>query len=272
MYVFSEVATSLLIAYRSNVLQAFAGFTLFLVASVVLAAQFSARHPATVALDVGLSVMRLGLPFLLLFLIQALVSREFERRIYLTSLTYPRARSQWLLSRLLTTFLLLGAFTAVIGGVLAIIVQWVGSGYQQGTPPDLGIPYLITLSLVGLDMLVILAIATLLSVLASSYLFVILGTIGFTLIARSYMPIVQLLQDSGYLVEKIADPQLYQGSLSLLAFFLPDLGSLDVRMISLYGKMNFLPDNIGLLVATASTYVVAFIALAIWRLNRREFH
>ncbi len=133
-------------------------------------------------------------------------------------------------------------------------------------------PYLVTLSMLGLDMLVVLAIAGLLSVMASSFAFVLLGTIGFTLIARSYMSVVQLLQNNSYLVEKIADPQLYQNSLSSLAFFLPDLGSLDVRMISLYGKMSLLPDNLWYLVATALTYSVGLIAIAVWQLNRREFN
>lgn len=272
IYPFKELPIGLRIAFRAGVLQSFVWFALFLGASVLLAAQFSARQPATVALDVGLSVLRLGLPLLLVFLLQELVGREFERRSYLTSLSYPRARSQWLLSRLLTALLLLGALITVAGGGLALLVQWIGSWYQQDTPPDLGLPYVITLSLIGLDTLVVLAIAGLLSVMASTPFFVILGTIGFTLIARSYMPIVQLLQDSGYLVEKIANPQLYQESLSFLAFLLPDLGSLDVRMISLYGKMSFLPENIWFLVAAASTYSIALIALSVWRLNRREFN
>lgn len=272
MYRFRELFIGLRIAFRSGVMQGYIWFALFLLASVFLAAEFSARQPATVALDVGLSVIRLGLPLLLIFSLQELVSREFERRLYLTSLAYPRARSQWLLSRLLTTFLLVVSLIAIMGGGLAITVQWIASGYQQGNPPDLGLPYLITLSLLSLDMLVILAIAALLSVMASSSFFVVLGTIGFTLIARSYMPIVQLLQDSGYLVETIANPQIYQGSLSLLTFLLPDLGSLDVRMITLYGKMSFLPENIWFLIATASTFSIAIIALAVWRLNKREFN
>lgn len=272
MYLFREISIGLLVAFRSGVMQGYIWFTLFLLTSVFLAAEFSGRQPATQALDVGLSVIRLGLPLLIIFTIQELVGREFERRIYLTSLSYPRARGQWLLSRFITCFLLMGLLIILLGGGLAMIVQWVSTGYQQDTPPDLGLPYLITLGLLGLDMLVILAIATLLSVMASSSFLVILGTIGFTLIARSYMYIIQLLQDSGYLVEKIADPQLYKGSLSLLAFLLPDLGSLDVRMISLYGKMSFLPENIWFLIATSLTYSMALIALAVWRLNRREFN
>lgn len=272
MYLFSELPVALRIAVRAGVMSAFVWYAIFLVASVLLAAQFSARQPATVALDVGLSVIRLGLPLLLIFTLHELIGREFERRIYLTSLTYPWPRSQWLLSRLLATFLLMASLIVVMGAGVAIIVQWVSSWYEQSTPPDLGMPYLVTLSLLGLDMLVVLAIAGLLSVMASSFVFVLLGTIGFTLIARSYMSVVQLLQNNGYLVEKIADPQLYQGSLSSLAFLLPDLGSLDVRMISLYGKMSLLPENIWYLVATALTYSIGLIAIAVWQLNRREFN
>ena len=58
-----------------------------LVAAAWLAGQFSPRQPSTVALDVGLSLIRLVVPILALLQIQDLVAREVERRLVLTSLT-----------------------------------------------------------------------------------------------------------------------------------------------------------------------------------------
>lgn len=268
----SEIRVAMKVASRVGILHAFFWFTLFMIACVLLAAGFSARQPATAALDVGISIFRLGIPLLIIFAIQELISREFERRTYLTTFAYPRGRNWWFISRVFATFLIISMVVAVGGWILAEIAGAIGDGYKQGTPPNLGLPYIITLSLLVLDLMVVLAIASVLSVIASSSFLIILGTIGFTLIARSYMPIVALLQDSGYLVENIANPEKYQNSLNLLSFLIPDLDALDVRMITLYGQMSFLPDNLWLHIAQPIVYCVLLLSIAIWKLNRREFN
>lgn len=87
------------IALHSRIVTTALWFLGLLFAAVLLASQFSARQPATVALDVGLSVIRLVLPLFAILLVQELFSREFERKLYLNSFTYPRQRSYWLLGR-----------------------------------------------------------------------------------------------------------------------------------------------------------------------------
>ena len=131
---------------------------------------------------------------------------------------------------------------------------------------------MVTLLFAAVDIAVVLAIATLLAVSTTTPSFVLIGTLGFVLIARSYMPILQLMQGADYLVDKIADPRLYKDSLSLLNFVLPDLGTLDVRMIALYDKMEFLPGHWLLLLGATLAYAVALLSLAVWRLNTREFN
>jgi len=243
-----------------------------LTASVILADQFSARQSATVALDVGLSVIRLALPLLAILLVQELVSREFERKLYLTSFTYPRGRLFWLLGRVAAILLLGIVLLAIMGAILALLTVYAGSDYKQTTPISLGFPYIITLCFIAIDQLVVIAIAILLAVSAATPSFVLVGTIGFILIARSYTPIIELLRSNPYVVSNFADPRIYQDSLGLLAFLLPDLGRLDVRMIALYDKMAFLPPDWPLLLAATLAYVVALLALAVWVLNKREFN
>lgn len=260
------------IAFRSRLYSIALWLIAALLVSTVLAAQFSARQPATVALDVGLSVIRLALPILVILLAQELFSREFERKLYLTSFTYPRARVYWLLGRLIAILLIGTGLLLIMGLLLAILTLYVGKNYSQATPISVGLPYLITLLFIAVDLLVTIAIATLLAVSAATPSFVLLGTIGFILIARSYTPIIELLRNNPNVVSSFSDPRLYQDSLGLLAFLLPDLGRLDVRMIALYDKLPFLPSDWGLLLVATFSYICALIGLAVWVLNKREFN
>ncbi len=84
----NEIVLSLRLAVRARFLTLAGSLLAIVMLLLFMAAQFSARHPATVALDVSLSVIRLGLPLLAILLAQELISREFERRYHLTSLTY----------------------------------------------------------------------------------------------------------------------------------------------------------------------------------------
>lgn len=243
-----------------------------LVAAVILAAQFSARQPATISLDVGLSVIRLALPLLAILLVQELFIREFERKLYLSSFTYPRARVYWLLGRVAAILLVGVGLLLLMGAILAALTLLASHGYKQATPVSLGLPYVITLMFIAIDLLLVIAIATLLAVTARTPSFVLIGTIGFTLIARSYTPIIELLRSNPYVVSSFADPRIYQDSLGLLAFFLPDLGRLDVRMIALYDKMEFMPPEWSLLIGATLAYVAALLGMAVWVLNKREFN
>lgn len=266
----SDIKLALRLAYRARFVALSSYFCIALAVIAAVATQFSARQLATVALDVGLSLIRLGLPVLAVMLVQELMTREIDRKFYLTSLTYPRPRHQWLLGRVLATCLMLFTLLVVMALILAGLVTYVEGTYQQATAVSLGWPYQVTLAFICVDLLVTVAMATFLSMVASTPSFVLIGTLGFLLIARSYMPIIQMLLDNRNLVEKLADPEVYRGSLNLLSYVLPDLGTLDVRMVALYGKVEFLPADWPLLLGSAMTYVVLLLALAAWRLNKRE--
>jgi Cu-processing system permease protein len=269
--VLADLRGSLLLVIRAKFASVAVGLLFALLVVVLVAAEFSARQPATVALDVGLSFVRLVLPIFAILLVQELMAKEFDRRLYLTSFTYPRARSRWLFGRLIAVALCVYCLLLVMALLLAGLAIYASGAYAQATPISLQFPYLVTLFFIAVDLLVVLAIATLMAVTTTTPSFVLIGTVGFVLIARTYMPILQLLQDGDYLVEKIADPKLYKDSLSALNFVLPDLGTLDVRMISLYNKMEFLPGHWAALLFGALAYAAALFSLAVWRLNVRQF-
>ena len=268
MFSHSEFSTSLRLSLRAALLSFALWLALALIASTLLAANFSGRQPATVALDTGLSLLRLALPLLAVLLLQELISREFDRKLYLSSLTYPRPRHHFLLGRVAAIAVLLLGLLLILAAVLAGLTAWIGHGYAQATPPDLGLPYLVTIAFIALDLLVVLAIGTLIAVATTTPSFVLIGTLGFMLVARSYSAIVALLTRDTTLV---TNADSYQSSLSLLGYLLPDLGALDVRMISLYGQWQFLPEDWALRVLATLAYAAALLALAVWTLNRKRF-
>ncbi len=272
MPLLTDLLAGLHLSIRARFASICAWLLITLLVTVMLAGQFSARQPATVALDVGLSVLRFALPLLVILLTQELFIHEFERKLYLHSFTYPRARVWWLLGRVTAIVLMSIGLMLIMGLTLAGLTLLIGSAYEQTTPISLGLPYLSTLFFISIDLLVVIAIASLLAVTATTPSFVLIGTIGFVLIARSYTPIIELLRNSPSVVSSFADPRIYQDSLGLLAFVLPDLGRLDVRMIALYDKMAFLPSDWLMLVTATLAYVAALLGLSVWVLNKREFN
>jgi Cu-processing system permease protein len=152
--------------------------------------------------------------------------------------------------------------------MLALIVVLVGQGYSQLTPVDLGFGYAFVVAFIGLDSLLLTALACLLAVVASTPSFVLIGTLGFMLVARSYGAIVDLLSGDAGLVGNVEG---YRAGLGVLAYLLPDLGALDLRMLALYGKMEFLPTGWPWLLLGSLAYTFTLMALAVWALQRKRF-
>lgn len=268
MLYLSEFLAGIRLASRARYLWLAGCSLLVLALASLLAAQFSGRQPATVALDVGLSVIRLLLPLILVLMIQELLSREFDRRYFLNSLTYPRPRYHLFLGRFFAVAVLVLGLLTVMALLLAFLVWLAGQGYVQGTQVALGYHYLVTIGFLSVDLLLLMALACLLAVIASTPSFVLIGTFGFMLVARSFAAIVDLLARNAAVV---GDAESYRAGVGLLGYLLPDLGALDVRMVALYGKMDFLPGDWFWLLLSSLVYIVALLALAVWALQRKRF-
>ena len=237
--------------------------------AAILAAEFGGRQPATVALDVGLSALKLVMPLFLVFLAQELFSKEFERKFYLVSLSYPVSRLHWFSGRFLALLVTTAVLMTAITLLLAITVEFLSQGYAQPTPVSLGAPLWLTTLFIGVDLVVLLALACFLAVIASTPSFVLIGTLGFMLIARSYSAVLALLASNAGLVD---NAEAYRSSLGLLGYLLPDLGTLDVRMMALYGQMSFLPSDWPFLLGSALLYAMGFLALSVWVLRHKQFN
>ena len=268
MRIMPDIITGITLAFRARYLAFFFWITTFLVAGAVMAAQFSGRQPATVALDLGISIIRIGLPIMAAIILQEILSREFDRKFFLTCLTYPRPRHVFLIGRFIAANILALALLITLGFVLAAVTALISAGYEQSTPPAIGTHYAVTLSFIALDLLATLSIGTLIAVSAATPSFVFVGTIGFTLIARSYSSILELLTLNSTLV---ADAHTYKSSLSLLGYVFPDLAALDVRTIALYGKWEMMPSDWEARVISALAYALGALGLATWALSRKTF-
>lgn len=259
---------ALRLAVKSKYIWMAAGVLAVVLLTSLLAAYFGGRQPVAVALDVGFSTIRLLMPLLIVLLAQELLSREFDKRYYLNSLTYPRGRSRFLLERFAALLLLLLGLLLALGLLQVWVMQLLDRIYPQATPVAMGQPYWVVIVFISLDLFVLASLATLLAVVASTPSFVLIGTFGFMLVARSYGAIVELL---GQNAELVNSAEGYRAGLGVLGYLLPDLGALDVRMLALYGKWEFLPADWPWLLLGNLAYALAMLALAVWALQFKRF-
>lgn len=240
----------------------------FFLGAAFLSSFFSGRQPATVALDVGLSVLRLLLPIVLVMVTQELLSKEFELRYFLSSLAYPSARYKILLGRFFAVVGLTLGLLLVMSLLLVFLVELVGKVYAQATPVALGWNYSMTIGFIGVDLVLLSALACLLAVVASTPSFVLIGTLGFMLVARSFAAVVELLSRDASVVGYV---ESYRTGAGILGYLLPNLGALDIRAVALYGNMDFLPADWPWLLLSSFVYTVGLLAFAIWALQRKRF-
>jgi hypothetical protein len=261
--------------YRSFILVSRNGYTalllisgLLLLSFSIMAALFSGRQPATVSLDVGFSVVRLIVPFIVFFVVQIFFTQEFVRRTYLCTLSYPRSRLTFFMARFFLS-LFFSIFALVfLCLVLGLLSDSLAKNYAQYTPIVLDYRYYLVVLFIAVDTMVLTAVACLLAVLAVTPSFVLIGTFGFMLIARSFAEIVALLDQNAGLVRS-ADT--YSSSLGALGYLLPDLGMLDIRAVAIYGRMEFLPADWPGLLLTCFAYVLGLLGTAVWALQRKRF-
>lgn len=241
---------------------------LALVDLAYLSASFSPRQPMTVALDVGLSGLRIGLVLFAITLVQDLVGREIAQRSVVLTLSYPTNRAAYLVGRYLGVLALTAVAALILGMLLWIAVLLSGLHYEQQFRVQLGLPFVVAILGIWLGVAVVAAftlwIATISTVsmlpLALGAIFAVAGqAIGavFDYVARGADGQVELAARYGSLLD-------------VIRWVLPDLSRLDWRVWPMYGLM---PDASAMALAPlmAIAYALAMIGLAIDAFSRREF-
>lgn len=267
MQMLELIRLGLKVGWRGVGLRVLLPLALVVVIASVLGSGFSGRQPTTVALDIGLSGLRLVLLVVTLLWVQDLFARDIERKTVYFMLAYPIGRTHYLFSRFFTVGLLALASLVLIGGLLWLSLQ-LSAGYVQVTPVAAGGKYLLVLLGVWLDVLVITAFALCIASLSTTpFLPLILG-LCFGMAARGLGPALDYLmkdERANAFQVNFFGPVLEYGFL-----WLPDLSRLDWRPFALYNlPINWVVP--GLATLSAVGYIVLLLAVASAIFRRRSF-
>lgn len=252
---------------RSRSIQGVLALGVLLVGVAYLSASFSPRQPRTVALDVGLSGLRVSLILFALFWVQELVGREIERRTVLFSLTYPVARGNYVVGRYLGVTGLLAFAAAILGVLLWFVVATTGGDYQQSFAIAGGPPYWLTVFGLWADAAVVAAFALWLSTFSTVPMLPLALGLAFAVGGKSLGAVAEYMAKGAD-----GDPAMMRFApfIGAIQWLLPDLSRLDWRAWPMYGLA---PEGIaiGLGLVLAASYIALLLALAVITFSRREF-
>lgn len=252
---------------RSRGIQGILVLGAVLMAVAYLSASFSPRQPRTVALDVGLSGLRVSLILFSLFWVQELVGREIERKTVLFALTYPVARGTYILGRYLGVLGLVALATLLLGLLLWVVVLATSRAYEQGFAVQIGLPYWLTVAGLWLDAAVVGAFALWIATFSTVPMLPLALGLAFAVGGKSLGAVAEYLARGAD-----GDPALMRFApiIDAIQWILPDLSRIDWRAWPMYGLA---PDGqaMALGVVMATSYILLMLALAVIQFSRREF-
>jgi Cu-processing system permease protein len=252
---------------RSRSIQAILILGALMVGVAYLAASFSPRQPQTVALDVGLSGLRVTLILFSLFWVQELVAREIERRTVLFALTYPVARGHYIVGRYLGVLGLIALAAVLLGMLLWAVVLSLSKGYAQGFPIGPGFPYWSTVAGLWVDAAVVTAFALWVATFSTVPMLPLALGLAFAVAGKSLGAVAEYLA-------KGADGDValmrFTPIIDAIQWVLPDLSRLDWRNWPMYGLA---PDGqaVGFGLILAASYAALLLTLAVITFTRRDF-
>jgi ABC-type transport system involved in multi-copper enzyme maturation permease subunit len=252
---------------RSRSIQAILILGAVLVGVAYLASSFSPRQPQTVALDVGLSGLRVTLILFSLFWVQELVAREIERRMVLFALTYPVARGHYIIGRYLGVLGLIALAAVLLGMLLWAVVLSLGKGYAQGFAIAPGFPFWSTVAGLWVDAAVVTAFALWVATFSTVPMLPLALGLAFAVAGKSLGAVAEYLAKGA---EGDMDLMRFAPIIDAIQWVLPDLSRLDWRNWPMYGLA---PDGqaVGLGLILAASYAALLLTLAVMTFTRRDF-
>lgn len=232
-----------------------------------LSASFSPRQPSTVALDIGLSGLRLSLVLFVIALVQELVSKEIDRRTVILSFCYPVHRSAYVIGRYLGVIALTALAAVLLAVLLLLVTLAAGWSYASDFGMVLGLPFWLTVIGLWVDACVVGAFALCIASFSTvASLPLILGLV-FAIAGKSLGAVADYLQRGADGDEVLVGQ--FSGMVDAIFWVLPDLSRLDWRIWPMYGQA---PESLTMLLSLvmALAYAGVMIALSIAILSRRE--
>jgi len=240
-------------AIRNKLLYTLLGFAVTVIGAGVLVASLSYVEGHRIIQDVGISAIRLFSVGIAIFVGIGLIHGEVERRTIYTILSKPVSRAEFLLGKFVgltcTVWLMLVLMS------LAFFVVSAGAG----APFDFG--YVKMLAMVGLELMLIVAVATLFSSFTTPMLAALfsLGVYVLGLLSR----------DLRALGEQADSAAVAQGA-TILYRVLPDLEMFN-RSVEAVHQMPIPVEELGLATLYALLYSASLLIFAIMLFGRRDF-
>jgi ABC-type transport system involved in multi-copper enzyme maturation permease subunit len=240
-------------AVRNKLMYTLLFFAIALIGTGVLVSTLSYVESERILQDVGLAAIRLMSVGIGIFVGVGLIHGEVEHRTIYTILSKPVSRVEFLLGKyvglVLTTWLMLVVMGLAFAGV--------SLGY--GAPLDAG--HLVALGLVGMELVVIVAIATLFSAFTTPMLSSLFA-VGVYLLGHLSRDLRQLGRQSELpALEPVAN---------VLFEVLPDLESFNVTIEAVL-QLPIDPCEVAAAVVYGLGYATIVLLLASYLFSRRDF-
>ncbi len=240
-------------AVRSRVLYTLLFFALLLIGTGVILSTLSYVEHERILQNVGFAAIRLFGVAIAIFVGIGLVHREVDRRTIYTILSKPLSRTEFLVGKfvglVLTVWLLLGVMSLCFGLVSVL----------AGAPITAG--HLAALALAGVELVVVVAVATLFSSFTTPMLGSLFAT-GIYLVGHLSRDLRELGAQSGSTAIRLVTAGLQR--------VLPDLSAFDLTGQAVHG-LPITPSDVGLPLIYGIGYATLLLLLASTVFERRDF-
>jgi ABC-type transport system involved in multi-copper enzyme maturation permease subunit len=240
-------------AIRNKLLYTLLGFGILMIGSGVLISTLSYVEVDEILQDIGMGAIRFFSAGIAIFVGIGLIHGEVDRRTIFTILSKPVSRSEFLIGKFAGLTLTVWLQLALMSLAFAL-VSWLA-----GAP--LGSGHLIAMFLIGLELMVLVAIATFFSAFTTPML-AALFTIGFWLIGHLSRDLYALGQQS--------DLESVSSMVTWLFRFLPDLGIFNKTLEAVHG-LPIGMDDVGMAIVYAIGYMICLLTLGSMVFSRRDF-
>ncbi len=251
---------------RDRVLFAIGGFTIVLVAASVLIGQITAGQDIRIIKDLGLAAIELSGVLMAVFIGVGLVAREIERRSIFSVLSKPVHRWQFIIGKFVGLGATLTVNVACMGVALAGVLAWM----HLASPPEQvrawAVPALDPalvkpLLLIAAELLLLTAVALLVSTFSSSGVMSVVLTLGVWIVG---------LLAADLRTFTAADAAWLTVLVQAAGHAVPAFSEFDIKAAVVNGR-PVAWGYVGLTVVYAATYAAGLLAAAVAIFSRREF-
>ena len=240
-------------AIRNKLLYTLLGFGILMIGSGVLLATLSYVEVDEILQDMGMGAIRFFSAGIAIFVGIGLIYNEVERKTIFTILSKPVSRAEFLVGKwaglTFTVWIQLGLMALAFA-----VVSW-----MAGAP--LGVDHAVAISLIGLELMVIVAIATFFSAFTSPML-AALFTVGLWLIGHLSRDLRALGEQSDLSSVATMTEFVFQ--------LMPDFEVFNKTLEAVHG-LPILGSDIRIAILYALGYTASTLLLASMIFSRRDF-